>query len=212
MYFVGISGPIASGKSTLAKQLSAEFNHSAIIPFAAGVKYLASLYNNPSALYEIAGYFTTLHISNDVAMKAAWMIMDAYRKYPTEDGRKNRQLLQYIGTEVGREFIHKDIWIKDMEWRSFTHPDPYLDIVFCDDVRFLNESEFVNVHIAIDVESSSELTARYIQRIQTFPKEYTYSNHASEQQQLSFPDFCVPIEFTHEDVLAAKYFIEGGLL
>lgn len=208
MYFIGISGPIASGKSTLAGHLNTTLSNSFVIPFATGVYKLAALHNVVGSLYLIARYFEDLGVDPTISMKAAWMIEEAFKKYPTEAGRKNRKLLQYIGTEVGREFVDKDIWIHALQTNASFYVDSKCEVIISDDMRFPNEAEFVDLHIAIDTESTDELIGRYLQRIQNFPKEYTYSNHASEQQVLPTPRYSIPIGFTNDDVLALTYFIQ----
>lgn len=49
-----------------------------------------------------------------------------------------RKIMQTIGTDWGREIIHKDVWIKIWKMRAKNYP-----LVCVDDVRFENEAQAV---------------------------------------------------------------------
>jgi hypothetical protein len=53
-----------------------------------------------------------------------------------KDKVKNRRLLQFIGTEIGRELFDKDIWINVL-LDKINESDK--DVIFVDDIRFKNE-------------------------------------------------------------------------
>jgi hypothetical protein len=196
---IGISGPIGSGKSTLAKelqQLAREHNFAAeIIPFASGVRELAAYEGSKWVTMSIMQKLWDWGIPTTQAAAAAGMIAGFMERYPTQPGVKNRRLLQIIGTEVGREYLDKDIWVKRTK-QLFRQFDP-LDFVFSDDVRFDNEALAVDVHIGITITGNEAL---YEKRTRELGYEYTYSDHTSERSLSSPPLFTVPIGFTQKDV------------
>jgi len=61
-------------------------------------------------------------------------------------GQKDRKLLQYIGTDAGRNHISEDIWVKRLieDLRIVRLTESAFSIIpsqyVCDDVRFFNES------------------------------------------------------------------------
>ena len=50
---------------------------------------------------------------------------------------KGRRLLQLLGTEVGRECIHPNIWVD--KWQESLEDTGSYVVVICDDLRFQNE-------------------------------------------------------------------------
>lgn len=202
MQYVGISGPISSGKSTLANGLAQLYalhkGNAAVESFAKGVKYLAGLYNDPQAKEKAIVYFKRLGYQDYVCIEAAVELMRAFLLYPVIEGIKPRELLQYIGTELGRDIIDPYIWIlalkRQLQNDYMTKPD----VVFIDDVRFLNESHFVDVLIRIEVDSNKDL---YNLRINKPGAVYISLDHPSEQQQLRNPDFILPIDYTLPQVI-----------
>ena len=178
---VGISGPIAAGKSTLAKGLVRILElmnkPSIVIPFASGLKYLGSLEDKPDAILAAYDYFMALGYSEDKALRAGLKLLNAYRIYPQVDGKKPRKLYQYIGTEVGRDEVAKDVWIKDVQKR-IRELDSKPHFVFSDDMRFVNEGEAVDYHIGITMNTPSGKAA-YNARKSLYPADYFHSNHQS---------------------------------
>src|SRR5690349_13934917 len=111
MIHIGISGKIATGKSTLAKslkQLAMESGYACeIIPFATGIREVAALeeYSDIERRARITNLFYSWGYDYRLSLEAAAMTDDYMRKYPSEEGKKNRRLLQNIGTEIGRNTI-----------------------------------------------------------------------------------------------------------
>lgn len=196
-YFVGISGPIASGKSTLAEEIKRRLGvwdvETQIVSFASGVKYLASLEHKEDRYSLAADYFLSLGYSN--VSHYVVELLKAFALFPSIEGQKNRRLLQFIGTDLGRNKIHPDIWIRALEQKVDTLPI-LPDVVLIDDLRFVNESYFVHLHVTIDTVSSARNRQIYARHISQFPKEYIYNDHVSEQEytHLRFPEFRLDIE------------------
>jgi chromosomal replication initiation ATPase DnaA len=51
--------------------------------------------------------------------------------------KKDRKLLQLIGTEIGRDIFDKDIWVKLLSNKIKTYDKT--DVIIVDDIRFKNE-------------------------------------------------------------------------
>lgn len=196
---MGISGPIAAGKSTLAKQLqhaAMEHGYAAIIiPFATGVKELAALESVPNRINVITNKLFDWGYDYNLSRRAATLIDYFMSRYPSQPGVKNRRLLQSIGTEVGREVLGEDTWIKRTQ--QLMRADMF-DFVFSDDLRFDNEALAVDVHVAIDTTNNPA----YLERLQQLGAEYTYSNHVSETSLTLPPLFIIPAMFTPDQVYA----------
>jgi hypothetical protein len=204
MIHIGLSGPIASGKSTLAKslkQLSLESGLACeIIPFATGVREVAALeaYNDIERRARITNLFYSWGYDYHLSLQAAALTDDYMQLYPSEAGKKNRRLLQSIGTEVGRNAVCEDIWIYRVQAECRMH-NPVLDFLISDDVRFDNEAMAVDVHVGIEIPENREDV--YWKRVEKFPAEYTYNDHPSELSLTSRPQYTLPIGFTQQDVL-----------
>lgn len=225
MEFIGISGPIASGKSTLAiglqELMTLRGHKSAVMSFAKGVKYLAGLYEYrakeheftfsaiPSAHKEAYRYFNSLGYTPELSTKAADMLIEAFDRFPVKAGIKPRELLQYIGTELGRQTVDEYIWITALKREARKSYRDYSFIVI-DDVRFLNETHFCDYLIRIDIDANREL---YDLRVNNkLPANYIRNNHPSEQQQLRIPDYILPVDYTVSDVVALSRKIIRGLI
>lgn len=199
---IGISGPIAAGKSTLARGLADIFDlmgyKAKIIPFATGLKYLATLYDNPQWHLRAFAYFIDLGYTREESIEGVMKLLEGFITYPIHDGVKPRKLFQFIGTEVGRDTVDKDVWIKAVQ-REIERQD-LLDFVISDDMRFVNESAAVHLRIAITTEEQEKL---YEARQAQFPKEYFYSDHPSEKERdlLYAPDFEIGIDSKTSDVI-----------
>lgn len=203
MIHIGISGPIGAGKSTLAKQLqylAHEAGYAAeIIPFATGLRELLSFEGFVEGrVIAMANMIANWGWDYMKAHLAAIMIDQYMIEYPSTPGVKNRRLLQYVGTEVGRNFIHPDFWIYRVQQLIRSANGGIVDFVISDDLRFDNEALAVDVHAHITL-TPSRLEC-YSTRMQLFNPNYTYSNHASETS-LSLPSlFTIPVCFTESEV------------
>lgn len=202
MLHIGISGPIAAGKTTLAqslKQLALESGLACdIISFAYGVREVAALEKNETRRAELTNLFYSYGYDYGLSITAA-MLTDRYmQQHPSTSGEKNRRLLQSIGTEVGRMIVDEDIWIRRTQWLFNGH---VLDYGISDDLRFDNEAMAVDVHVGIDVKATYEGYRDWNQRTGTFGAEYTFNQHASEHALTLPPLFVVPAGFTQQDVL-----------
>jgi len=206
MKFIGISGPIASGKTALGSRIKTILEASgyitAIIPFAKGVKYLASLENVEDRSYMLE--FFLKEIGADNIDRGIAELNKAFEMYPTTKNEKNRKLLQYIGSEVGRETLGKDTWINAVKLYAKNSIWP-LEFVISDDMRFINESQFVDFHVAIDTDSTPEYVECYKKQCEQFDAAYLYSDHVSEKERLLLddPHIIVPVGFDQIDVLLA---------
>lgn len=192
MIHIGISGAIGSGKSTLAKQLVEHFDGS-IIPFAYGVKQLAALETVDNRLQQMTQLLISYGATYTAAYISASMIDGYMAKYPSTPGIKNRRLLQFIGTEAGRDTIHPDIWIQAAHTRIANGAYP---IIVSDDLRFDNEASVVDIHIGIVP------TQCYEARKAGLDTEYVFSDHASEHSLTVEPDILIPACWSDDDLIS----------
>jgi hypothetical protein len=212
MEFIGICGPIASGKSTLAHGLKGlmdfKGHNSRVMSLAKGVKYLAGLYDmyaqeqymfNTTTITvhnQAYRYFNNLGYSPELSEQAANMLIEAFKKYPVKAGIKPRELLQYIGTTIGRQTVDEYIWINALKKEARRIKD--IQFVFIDDIRFLNESHLCDFLVRIDVDSNRDL---YDLRVNKLPAEYINNNHISEQSSLKPADYVIPVDYTLSQAL-----------
>lgn len=200
---IGISGPIGSGKSTLAQGMIAILKlmnrPSVIIPFASGLKELGALYNDPYRSNKAFDYFYDMSKSTKIASRATQKLLEAFREFPVQDGIKPRKLYQYIGTEIGRDIVAKDIWIQDVIRRAKALPNPP-HFVIADDLRFVNESQAVDIHVHITMDTPLS-KALYAARKALLPAEYFFNDHPSEKEQLLFANYTLELSYTPKQVI-----------
>lgn len=139
---IAFGGKMGSGKTACADYLveHAQFTR---ISFADGIKEIAEIHQDhpeeewPERLNEwIADVLTPLGYSVEELNQFYEVFLDGFKRHPkVEPGKKNRALLQYLGTEAGRG-VDPQIWIRIL--KSRLEPGKYYVI---DDVRFGNELE-----------------------------------------------------------------------
>ncbi len=192
MIHIGISGPIASGKSTLSQQL-VEYFDSAIVPLAYGLKHIANMEFVDNRLNAMTEQFIEYGAGSINAYIAASMVDGYMQKYPSTPGVKNRRLLQFIGTEVGRDTLGADFWINVT---LAAVADQSIDVLISDDVRFDNEAATVDLHVHIDTTNNP----CYQERIASLGSEYMYAQHASERGLTATPDIIIPACWNKDDL------------
>lgn len=79
-------------------------------------------------------FCATLPIDNEVDLPTSENLLFGVYASP-------RELLQWVGTELGRELVDKDIWLK-LLMQSINNED-YLDVAIVTDVRFENEASLL---------------------------------------------------------------------
>ena len=82
MFIIGIAGKAGAGKTTLAKML---------------VEELAKTTEIKTIILPISKSL------KDFAIKLGWN---------AKKDKRGRKLLQLLGTEIGRNLIHKNLWVK----------------------------------------------------------------------------------------------------
>lgn len=112
---IGFTGGMGCGKSTAIKTLAAFTGEEPKL-----VKFAQPLYDMQEFIYERIG---------SVIKRDSSFI-------------KDRKLLQWLGTDWGRDTISQDLWVSiwkaEVEQVRTWHKNP---IIVCDDVRFDNEAE-----------------------------------------------------------------------
>jgi len=127
MRLIGIAGAAGSGKDTIAERLAVAHGY-VRYGFADPIKQAC----------KIAFGLTDADL-NDRARKEA----------PNERlmGKSPRQIMQWFGTELGRNMIHSDIWIHraQHEWDELVRDALVIMAtgMVIPDVRFENEAEFI---------------------------------------------------------------------
>ncbi len=114
MILIGFTGKMGCGKTTAIKFLEDFYDKNSVI-----VKFAQPLYDMQEFIYR--------------------RIQEVYQR--PKDFTKDRKLLQWLGTEWGRDSISQDLWA-DI-WRTSVQTAINNDskaVVVCDDVRFDNEA------------------------------------------------------------------------
>lgn len=119
MNLIGFNGRMGSGKSTAIQALK----------YATEGVCQVHLVKFAQPLYDL--------------QEAAYKRIESVYKRP-ESFIKDRKLLQWLGTEWGRDGISKtlwvDIWTAEVRRLNAAHPN---DLIVCDDARFDNEAETI---------------------------------------------------------------------
>ena len=125
---IGVVGFIGSGKGTVADILVQKHNFTKL-SFADTVKdATAAIFGWPRSLLE-----------GDTNESREWREeRDEWWSEKTNLHITPRNMLQLMGTEVGRSMIHPDLWIYALEKKI----DMYQNVVIAD-VRFQNEIKFI---------------------------------------------------------------------
>jgi len=87
-------------------------------------------------------------------------------------GKSPRELLQTLGTQWGRDLVHRQIWCRHMHRRLQEYQDNWAASVVIPDVRFVDEARFIHSHGGVIwrvIRPGAETTA--------------HSDHTSEQEQ-----------------------------
>lgn len=119
---------------------------------------------------------------------------------PFLSDKSGRELMQSLGTEWGRDIVHKDFWVTIASGkleRMLGAPPNSTDTLqikaVYDDVRFQNEVDMIRGYGGIVV---------HIERPLLKTASDTTTNHASEQQAIA-PDLVIANAGTQEDFEAA---------
>jgi hypothetical protein len=145
---IGIMGKKKSGKDTLANYIIQKYNFTKK-SFAYPLKKICSyLFHIPFYSFE--------------SQELKECILDEWKMSP-------RQIMQKVGTDMFRDQIDDEFWIRHFEH----HIDITLNIVITD-VRFLNEVMMIQKYNGILI---------YIERHEN--RDYGYDIHISENQDLS---------------------------
>lgn len=144
---IGLNGSMGCGKSEAFKAIK-EHAHGRTVVL---VKFAQPLYDIQEMIYN---RIKSVHVRPDNFIK-------------------DRKLLQWIGTDWGRDTISKTIWVDIWKSEVQSHIDAGR-LVVCDDVRFDNEGELLKELGGIVIRITSDRTA---ERIDTAAG---IKNHASE--------------------------------
>src|SRR6185503_11455638 len=115
MLHIGISGPIASGKTTLAYALQNKARDAGfyceVQAFASGIRELLTLEREDARIAKLTARIYGWGWNLESAKLAAFFIDQYMQEFPTQPEIKNRRLMQLVGTEVGRNIVDRNFWI-----------------------------------------------------------------------------------------------------
>lgn len=184
---IAFSGLMHSGKTTCADILETDLAMSVYYPKI--IKFAQPLYDMQKYIYERTGL--------------------------EQPKAKDRELLQYLGTEWGRK-KDTDLWInlwreavRTYRFKSISlHDDVH--VVVCDDLRFVNEARQVKAlgGIIINVVAPEEI------RHERNPAAFLNTGHKSEQ---ALPEELIDLNIYNDKDLASlrwnlRYLLEDGLV
>ena len=135
---IGISGKQGNGKTTLANHIINNNKKYVKVSFAENVRHIVSL-------------ITGINIDNLRSMKDKEYLYEPYNL-------TIRQLLQKVGTEMGRN-IHPDVWTNSL-FLNFNHNCYWI----IDDVRFENEFNIIKKYggIVIRLNKSNHIDDQHL--------------------------------------------------
>lgn len=126
--FIGISGKIGSGKTTLSEHMKniidnlTQSNYSCITIALGDI-----LKKECSRIFEF-----DINLAYSQEGKESKVYIPAQKKYMTV-----REILQWWGTDVMRKQVDIDYWVKELD-RSISG-----DIIIINDIRFPNEADYI---------------------------------------------------------------------
>lgn len=97
-----------------------------------------------------------------------------------------RQFLQKIGTEVGREIIHEDVWV-DYAKKSIAEQHKLGKVVFITGIRFLNEIQMVTdlggetAYVERNVEFTETSTDLHSSELSVSIQDFDYLIHNNKE-------------------------------
>ena len=175
---IGLIGFAGSGKGTIADILVSKKGYTKLA-FADAVKdATAAIFGWPRSLLE-----------GDTAESREWREQkDEWWSEKTGKHITPRNMLQLMGTEIGRDMIHPDVWIYAMERRMQLYPNVVIaDVRFPNEMRFIQEKggfivrvkrgddpEWYNTALRANLEGNTDLM-------------YDYPIHYSEWAWIGYP-------------------------
>ncbi len=155
---IGISGKIASGKSTVAAHITRKYGGE-IHPFAEPMKALENIHANfPNGDEQTKRIWP---IINDIAIATGkpneathllTMVEKVFAKHEPMPGRKNRAFLQEIGTECVRKQFDDLAWVKYLIYKYGNDDTIVDDVRFENEAKALSDAGFMLIRLEIDPE------------------------------------------------------------
>ena len=138
MILIGVSGKAGSGKNFVADQIMAKYPLTRQLAFADPLKHMvAHMFNIP-----LMDLYTEEGKARPSWFKWEWCDRCTTSDNPAEPAgfMTNRDLLQWVGTELVRECWYQNHWIELAKQRI---QQQSADIVVITDVRFPNEADLI---------------------------------------------------------------------
>lgn len=165
-HLVAFAGAAGSGKDSAA---SCYLDHLDIL-YETSVRPMAGPLKQISRV--VATQLAVLNGSTDIVELSLHEEKEKSREFLA--GKSYRQLMQFLGTEFGRNFLASTYWL-DL-WAKQLYNPHLLDLVLVTDVRFPNEVEFLQSYAA---KHGAEFTLVFITRPDNPSATASYS-HESE--------------------------------
>lgn len=175
---IGLIGFAGSGKGTVADILVAKKGYTKLA-FADAVKdATAAIFGWPRFLLE-----------GDTEESREWREQkDEWWSEKTGKYITPRNMLQLMGTEIGRDMLHPDIWIHALERRMELYPNVVIaDVRFPNEMRFIQEKGGFIVHVKRGDDPEWYNTALQANLEGNTDLMYDYSVHYSEWAWIGHP-------------------------
>lgn len=180
--FIGICGPIGSGKTYTATKLIELFNQNGIpaqkVSFAGTLKAVTErmfhlgLRGRYELLYDTFRPYGSESRSILAAIVGTVYFSVSFAHVKMNEKAKLRPWYQFLGTELGR-WVNPNLWILHLQDSIYMKPAVYI----ADDVRFFNEARFCNILVRLNTEDSED----YQTYVESLPEGYV-RHHASEEE------------------------------
>jgi hypothetical protein len=165
---IGLSGYAQTGKDTVAEHIVKNYGF-ARVAFADPIREALYKLNPKVRLGESIGVSLAHAVDNMGWEEVKKLSLDA------------RELLQRLGTEVGRDMFGEDFWINKAMLKATEHKN-----VVISDTRYFNEAESIKKHggilIRINKPNTNEVNNHESEKnLNSYPFDYTIVNSSTKQ-------------------------------
>jgi hypothetical protein len=191
--YVGFSGKMGVGKTTICNHIIDKMNtgkkkRAALFSFGDVLKTtVASVFNFPliwcyNDKNKVVNFLNNhVRLPMTIHQSAITPFTKAISIAPQKSSLTVRELLQWWGTDVVRNTIDKDFWVK--KWKETVPSIDSAEVILVDDVRFYNELEAVNNDNGM------------MYRIEPYPNWDKHSDHESETTLDEYPFLMTNIKY-----------------
>ncbi len=191
---IGIAGAAGSGKTTVANYLVKKYNFR-ILGFATPLYKLGEIHSKVTPVDWLGAvvdwadeYLLPLGYSTSERWWFIYKTLDIMDETPIVKNKKNRTLLQFIGTEVGRG-LDEDLWTNIFENKVEELGNAR---IINDNLRFLNEFDTLDRlgFITVFIETPLDLRMERYEKEYGEPMNEKQLSHSSEAYLDQIRDKC----------------------